>query len=52
MRDGLSLLDHAITCGDKKLLYTQDVKKILGYTRQDYAIQILQALVQQNPARF
>ncbi len=48
MRDALSLLDHAIACADKKL-ETQDVKLILGYTRQDYAIQLLQALSTENP---
>jgi DNA polymerase-3 subunit gamma/tau len=43
MRDALSLLDQAITsCADK--LLSADVKKLLGYTQQDYALPILQAL--------
>lgn len=47
MRDALSLLDQAITSCDEKLL-ASDVKMILGYTQQDYAIQLLQALATQN----
>ncbi len=47
MRDGLSLLDQAITSCDKQLR-ASDVKTILGYTQQDYAIQLLQALQAQN----
>ncbi|MBA2653366.1 MAG: DNA polymerase III subunit gamma/tau [Tatlockia sp.] len=43
MRDALSLLDQAIaTVNDK--LSAQEVKEILGYTQQDYAIRLLQAL--------
>jgi len=49
MRDALSLLDQAITSCDSKLL-ASDVKMILGYTQQDYAIQLLQALAEQNAA--
>ncbi|MBA2648274.1 MAG: DNA polymerase III subunit gamma/tau [Legionella sp.] len=48
MRDALSLLDHAITYANKTV-YTQEVKQILGYTQQDYAIQLLQALAAENP---
>jgi DNA polymerase III subunit gamma/tau len=50
MRDALSLLDQAITSCDNRL-NAQDVKMILGYTRQDYALQLLQALAEQNPPR-
>ncbi|MFI4917927.1 MAG: DNA polymerase III subunit gamma/tau [Legionellales bacterium] len=48
MRDALSLLDQAITGCDKKI-QTAAVKNILGYTQQDYAIQLLEALAVQNP---
>ncbi|MCL9683907.1 DNA polymerase III subunit gamma/tau [Legionella maioricensis] len=47
MRDALSLLDQAITSCDARL-QASDVKMILGYTQQDYAIKILQALAEQN----
>lgn len=47
MRDALSLLDQAIT-GCTDILLASDVKTILGYTQQDYAMQILQALAQQD----
>ncbi|KTD39209.1 DNA polymerase III subunit tau [Legionella nautarum] len=43
MRDALSLLDQAIASTDKELK-AQEVKLILGYTQQDYAIQLLYAL--------
>ncbi|MFA6301911.1 MAG: DNA polymerase III subunit gamma/tau [Legionella sp.] len=49
MRDALSLLDQAITSCDKKL-QAEDVNLLLGYTQQDYAIQLLQALAAQNPS--
>lgn len=49
MRDALSLLEQAINCCDTKLLVS-DVKTILGYTQQDYAIQLLQTLATQNAA--
>ncbi|MDR3442228.1 MAG: DNA polymerase III subunit gamma/tau [Legionella sp.] len=49
IRDALSLLDQAITSCDKQLL-ASDVKMILGYTQQDYAIQLLDALATQNAA--
>ncbi|WP_058534479.1 DNA polymerase III subunit gamma/tau [Legionella saoudiensis] len=47
MRDALSLLDQAITSCDNQLT-TTDVKMILGYTQQDYALQLLQALANQD----
>ncbi len=47
MRDALSLLDQAIAGSNDKLL-AKDVKAILGYTQQDYALQLLQALALQN----
>lgn len=49
MRDALSLLDQAIaTCADH--LHTDTIKNMLGYSRQDYALKIIQALSQHNPA--
>lgn len=47
MRDGLSILDQVIA-GCEDAIRTEDVKSLLGYTQQDYAIQILQALAAQN----
>lgn len=47
MRDALSLLDQAITSCDAQLRISE-VKMILGYTQQDYALQLLQALTEQN----
>ncbi|TAL63257.1 MAG: DNA polymerase III subunit gamma/tau [Legionella sp.] len=47
MRDALSLLDQAITSSNGRL-QTSDVKLLLGYTQQDYAAQVLQALAAQN----
>lgn len=50
MRDALSLLDQAVTsCSEQ--LQAHDVKTILGYTSQDYAIQLLAALAEQNPSQ-
>lgn len=49
MRDALSLLDQAITSCSKQL-QAQDVKLLLGYTQQDYALQLLFALAEQNPS--
>ena len=43
MRDALSLLDQVIA-GANHQLSVQDVRQTLGYTQQDYALQILQAL--------
>ena len=45
MRDALSLLDQAIASCNKHLR-TQDVKDSLGYTQQDYALQLLDALAE------
>ncbi|KTD62317.1 DNA polymerase III subunit gamma/tau [Legionella shakespearei] len=47
MRDALSLLDQAITSCDG-MLTASDVKMILGYTQQDYALKLLSALAEQN----
>jgi DNA polymerase-3 subunit gamma/tau len=47
MRDALSLLDQVLASTNNGI-QTQDVKSILGYTQQDYAIQLLQALSQKN----
>ncbi|WP_454781287.1 DNA polymerase III subunit gamma/tau [Legionella sp. WA2022007384] len=49
MRDALSLLDQAITGCDTQLC-ANDVKMILGYTQQDYALQLIDALAEQNAA--
>jgi DNA polymerase III subunit gamma/tau len=49
MRDALSLLDQAIISTVNQLT-AQEVKKLLGYTQRDYATQLLQALLTQNPA--
>jgi DNA polymerase-3 subunit gamma/tau len=48
VRDALSLLDQAIARSDIKLL-TRDVKHSLGYTQQDYALQLLHALAEGAP---
>lgn len=50
MRDALSLLDQAITGCDQQLL-AKEVKTILGYTQQDYALQLIYALAQQDAAK-
>ena len=50
MRDGLSLLDQAIAASDNHIR-TQDIKAILGHTKQDYALQLLQALANLDPQR-
>ncbi|KTC91967.1 DNA polymerase III subunit gamma/tau [Legionella cincinnatiensis] len=47
MRDALSLLDQAIA-GCNTQLCASEVKTLLGYTQQDYALQLLQALAEQN----
>lgn len=49
MRDALSLLDQAIASCENHL-HTQDVKACLGYTQQDYALQLLHALADLNPS--
>ena len=43
MRDALSLLDQAIASVEHRLI-ASEVRAILGYTQQDYAGQLLQAL--------
>ncbi|MBA3536425.1 MAG: DNA polymerase III subunit gamma/tau [Tatlockia sp.] len=43
MRDALSLLDQAIASVNDKLS-APEIRVILGYTQQDYAIKLLQAL--------
>ena len=48
IRDALSLLDQAIaSCDDK--LEAKDIKSLLGYTQQNYALQLLQALATNTP---
>ncbi|MDP1603733.1 MAG: DNA polymerase III subunit gamma/tau [Legionella sp.] len=47
MRDALSLLDQAIASAENSLK-THEVKTILGYTHQDYAVQLLHALTAFN----
>ncbi len=47
MRDALSLLDQAIACCANHLS-AYEVKGILGYTQQDYALQLLQALMRSD----
>lgn len=49
MRDGLSLLDQAITSCSQRL-QSSDVKMLLGYTQQNYAIQLIGRLAEQNPS--
>ncbi|MBA4695753.1 MAG: DNA polymerase III subunit gamma/tau [Legionella sp.] len=46
MRDALSLLEQAISSASNSIqeLNLDDVRKMLGYTHQDYAIELLQAL--------
>ncbi|WP_419420095.1 DNA polymerase III subunit gamma/tau [Legionella sp. D16C41] len=46
MRDALSLLDQALA--SSTTLTAEEVRAILGYTQQDYALQILQALADVN----
>ena len=48
VRDALSLLDQAIAVCSNKLL-TPQIKQLLGYSQQDYALQLIQALAKQNP---
>lgn len=50
MRDALSLLDQAIASSDNKLCVSE-VKSVLGYTQQDYALQILQSLAMHDAPR-
>ena len=48
MRDALSLLDQIIAVSDSHV-HTHDVKNSLGYTQQDYAIPLLDALARSCP---
>ena len=48
MRDALSLLDQAIAISDNFLDIT-NVKNILGYTKQNYALDLIQALSKNEP---
>ena len=48
MRDALSLLDQIIAVSDAHV-YVHEVKNSLGYTQQDYAIPILEALAGSCP---
>lgn len=50
MRDALSLLDQAIACSSGHLS-TTDTKNILGYTQQNYAMQLLHAMAEFNPQK-
>ncbi|KTC66822.1 DNA polymerase III subunits gamma and tau [Legionella birminghamensis] len=43
MRDALSILDQAIATADQHLT-AETAKSLLGYTKQDYALSLLQAL--------
>lgn len=47
VRDALSLLDQAIAGCDNKMTALQ-VKNLLGYSQQDYALQIIHALAKLN----
>ena len=48
VRDALSLLDQAIV-GCANGINLEDVQSLLGYTKQNYAKQIIQALSESNP---
>lgn len=48
VRDALSLLDQAIAGCDGRLR-TDQIKQLLGYSQQDYALSILHALSKSNP---
>ncbi|MDF1757700.1 MAG: DNA polymerase III subunit gamma/tau [Legionellaceae bacterium] len=48
IRDSLSLLDQAIVgCADT--ITISEINDILGYTQQDYAIKIINAIIDSNP---
>ena len=49
MRDALSILDQILVSTDDSIT-VQDVKSALGYTQQDFALQLLQALAAQDGA--
>lgn len=48
MRDALSIMDQAITSSDGQLK-SDDLKRLLGYTQKDYAIELLLALAHEAP---
>ncbi|MCC5792196.1 MAG: DNA polymerase III subunit gamma/tau [Legionellaceae bacterium] len=48
LRDALSLLDQALALAGGKTLTLACVQSMLGYTRQNYALRILQALARQD----
>ncbi|KTC65288.1 DNA polymerase III, gamma and tau subunits (plasmid) [Legionella adelaidensis] len=48
MRDALSLLDQALASCNNSLV-ASEIKNILGYTKKDYALEILHALAAFNP---
>jgi DNA polymerase-3 subunit gamma/tau len=50
MRDALSLLDQAIAISNNNITLNV-IRDMLGYTQQDYALLILQALSQYNPQK-
>ncbi len=47
LRDGLSLLDQALAIGNQKITL-ETTQSMLGYTHQDYALRLLQALAENN----
>lgn len=51
MRDALSLLEQTLAGLINDNLSTTDVKNTLGYTQQDYALQLLQALAEPSLQR-
>jgi len=50
MRDSLSILDQAIAVSDGTIMAC-NVKMLLGYSQQNYSMQILQALAEQNATK-
>jgi DNA polymerase-3 subunit gamma/tau len=50
MRDALSLLDQAIASVDQ-VLRADEIKSILGYTQQDFAQHLLQALINMDASQ-
>ena len=47
MRDALSILDQLLVSTDE-LITAAQVKSVLGYTQQDFAIQLLHSLIKQD----
>jgi DNA polymerase III subunit gamma/tau len=50
VRDALSLLDQIIALSDNTI-QTSEVKKALGHTKQDYALDVLNALAHNQPEK-